>query len=147
MASQVTWWATHVASDDLHLMVEEGGATLAYLRMMSRADAREGKLALKIVDTVCVDRRRGGEGIGRSLMAQANRQIAGSREPAIGLLTCDQRTADFYRKCGWRNAQHEVRLRDAARVTRRWTSKELVMAYDPGGRWRGEVIIDDPASR
>jgi predicted GNAT family N-acyltransferase len=105
--AQIEWWTRNIDETDLHLIIEDAGVLVAYLRIVRRLVLHSRSFFVAGVGTVCVTKEYHRRGVGKQLMTYAAECIA-EMKIAIGLLTCQLETSYFYKQCGWSILSAEI---------------------------------------
>jgi len=84
------------------VLVDDRSVVLASLAILSKVITHDGRrFAASGLSTVVTDRAHRGRGYGHRLVTAARERIAAGGAD-LGIFSCDQPLAEFYRRAGWR---------------------------------------------
>lgn len=108
-ASQLAWFQKNVTEEDIHLLVLEGQALIAYLDAVWVDVKLNGNPMRALgVGNVCVAKSHTNSGVGAMLIAALNFRL--KSDDICGFLLCKDPLVGFYQKSNWK-------LLNAANIT------------------------------
>lgn len=98
--SQKAWIAKNFDADDVHLILYQEDAPVAYASLNSIQCTIDSQIeTLWGLGGVCVAKSCQRQGLGKLIVEGANRFLTASQLP--GLLLCHKELTGFYNLCGW----------------------------------------------
>lgn len=97
---QVAWMKQNVSENDFHVLLENENNLIAYAQLIQIDFLINNKQLKGLgISNVCAIEK--GKGVGKSLMNAVNTKLEKSKMQ--GLLFCQLKNVEFYKKCGWQN--------------------------------------------
>ena len=142
LESQLAWWESNTADDDLFVNLMCNDSILAFLRLRSRTVSVSGEhIDVLCATEVCVDAARQGQGLGKLLMSKAATRIE-QTSSGIAYLLCRDTQEPFYTRCGWRRTSASLQIESSSGQGRRsLAANERCMTFDPKARLSGQIIL------
>lgn len=139
MDSQYSWFKENVGVDDVHVLMTQDDVLIGYLRITPRPLICSGaSYVAGGIGTVITDQALRKQGLGKKLMAVANKTIEDRYD--AGVLFTTKVISPFYIECGWEK-QNALSVENSAGQKTPLGSEEICMTYDPQGLLKGEAIL------
>ena len=142
IGSQLAWWESNTADDDLFVTLMCNDSILAFLRLRSRTISVSGEhIDVLCATEVCVDAARQGQGLGKLLMSKAAISIEQTGS-GVAYLLCRDTQEPFYIACGWRRTEMPLQIKSlSGRGCRSIAANERCMTFDSQTRLNGQIVL------